>query len=109
MKNTPVILVVDDQIKNIELLEAFLIPQGYEILRAQSGDEALCKLTDNSIDLILLDVMMPGMDGLQFIQSFRALHGLAEIPVLMITAEASKYKCGICPAGVTAHWYRLRP
>ena len=60
MKDKPIILVVDDQPQNIELLEAYLVPQGYEIVKAASGEEALEKLSDNQIDLILLDVMMPG-------------------------------------------------
>jgi CheY-like chemotaxis protein len=65
MKNQSVILVVDDQPQNIELLEAILSPQDYEIIRASSGEEALEKLSGNQIDLILLDVMMPGMDGFE--------------------------------------------
>jgi len=47
--------------KNIRLLEAFMIPQGYEIFTAANGKEALSKLDKNQIDLILLDVMMPDM------------------------------------------------
>ena len=90
MKNTPVILVVDDQIQNIELLEAFLIPQGYEILRAQSGDEALCKLTDNSIDLILLDVMMPGMDGFEVTRRVRENPTSRQLPIMLVTALREK-------------------
>ena len=50
MKNKSVILVVDDQLQNIELLEAYLIPQGYEIVKAASGEEALEKLVHNQID-----------------------------------------------------------
>jgi CheY-like chemotaxis protein len=60
MKDKPVILVVDDQPQNIELLEALLAPHGYDIVLAASGEEALGKLAGSQIDLILLDVMMPG-------------------------------------------------
>ena len=63
MKDKPVILVVDDSPENIELLETQLVPHGYEIVTAASGEEALEKLSGNPIDLILLDVMMPGIDG----------------------------------------------
>ena len=65
MKGKPVILVVDDQPQNIELLEAYLVPNGYEIIMATSGEDAMGKLSGNQIDLILLDVMMPGMDGFE--------------------------------------------
>jgi len=86
MKNTPVILVVDDQSQNIELLEAFLVPQGYCILRAQSGDETLTKLNGASIDLVLLDVMMPGMDGFEVTRRIRANPCFLQLPIMLVTA-----------------------
>ena len=52
MKDKPVILAVDDQIQNIELLEAYLIPQGYEIIKAASGRVALENLSGNQVDLV---------------------------------------------------------
>ena len=88
MKDKPVILVVDDQPLNIELLEAHLVPQGYEIIKATSGEEALMKLAGNQIDLILLDVMMPSMNGYEVC---RVLKQKAEyLPVIMITALGSR-------------------
>ena len=88
MKDKPLILVVDDQPLNIELLEAYLVPQGYEIVKAASGQEALAKITDRPIDLILLDVMMPSMDGYEVC---RILKKKAEyLPVIMITALGSR-------------------
>ena len=71
MKDKPVILIVDDQPQNIELLEAHLVPQGYEIVKAANGEEPLGKLSGNQIDPILLDVMMPGMDGFEVIRRVR--------------------------------------
>ncbi len=59
------ILVVDDAPPNIRLLEALLVPQGYAVVGATSGAEALRKVADESADLVLLDVVMPGMDGLE--------------------------------------------
>jgi len=85
MKDKPVILVVDDQFQNVELLEAYLVPQGYEIVKAASGEEALEKLSGNQIDLILLDVMMPGMSGIEVLQKLRADKKTGLIPVVMVT------------------------
>jgi two-component system, cell cycle response regulator len=86
MKDKPVILVVDDQPQNIELLEAHLVPQGYEIVKATNGEEALGKLSGNQIDLILLDVMMPKMSGFEVLEKLRADEKTRLIPVVMITA-----------------------
>jgi len=79
-------LVVDDQIQNIELLEAFLTPQGYDIIRAQSGKEALAILSGNDIDLILLDVMMPGMDGFEVTRRVRENPSFQLLPIILVTA-----------------------
>ena len=86
MKNKPVILVVDDEPQNIELLEAFLIPQGYEIVKAANGEEALRKLSGNQIDLILLDVMMPGMDGFEVTRRVRQDNTHRLLPIILVTA-----------------------
>jgi CheY-like chemotaxis protein len=85
MKDKPIILIVDDQLQNIELLEAHLAPQGYEIVKAASGQEALEKLSGNKIDLVLLDVMMPGMSGLEVLKKLRADEKTRLIPVVMVT------------------------
>ncbi len=86
MKDKPVILVVDDQPQNIELLEAHLVPQGYEIVEAANGEEALGKISDNQIDLILLDVMMPGMNGYEVCRKVKSDSGNAFLPIVMLTA-----------------------
>ena len=85
MKEKPVLLVVDDLSQNIELLEAHLEPQGYDILKAANGKEALEKLSSNQIDLVLLDVMMPGMNGFEVLEKLRADKKTERIPVIMIT------------------------
>jgi len=90
MKNKPVILVVDDQLNNILLLEGFLVRQGYEIIQAESGQEALDKLSENQIDLVLLDVKMPGMSGFEVLTKLRADKKTQRIPVVMITAQIEK-------------------
>lgn len=86
MKAKPVILVVDDQPQNIELLEAHLVPPGYEIVTAASGEEALGKLSGGPIDLILLDVMMPGMDGFEVTRRVRQDDTNRLLPIILVTA-----------------------
>lgn len=86
MKAKPVILVVDDQLQNIELLEAHLVPQGYEIVQAANGEEALGKLSGNQIDLILLDVIMPGMDGFEVTRRVRQDHTHRLLPIILVTS-----------------------
>ena len=85
MKDKPVILIVDDEPQNIELLEAYLVPQGYEIVKAANGEEALGKLSDNQIDLILLDVMMPGMDGFEVTRRVRQDNAHRLLPIILVT------------------------
>ena len=86
MKDKPVILVVDDQPQNIELLEAHLVLQGYEIVKAANGEEALQKLSGNQVDLILLDVMMPGMNGYEVCKRVKRNSADHFLPIVMLTA-----------------------
>jgi response regulator RpfG family c-di-GMP phosphodiesterase len=86
VKNKPVILVVDDNPQNIELLEAHLVPQGYEILKAEDGASALKTIVENSVDLVLLDVKMPKVDGFEVCRRIKGNERHRNIPVVMITA-----------------------
>jgi putative two-component system response regulator len=86
MKEKPLILVVDDQAQNIELLEAFLVPQGYGVVMAGSGEEALERLSANPIDLVLLDVIMPGMDGFALTRRIRQDSASLLLPIILVTA-----------------------
>ncbi len=86
MKDNPIILVVDDQPQNIELLEAYLIPLGYEIVTAANGEDALGKLSISEIDLILLDVMMPGMNGYEVCRKIKKVPRTTFLPIVMLTA-----------------------
>ena len=87
MKRKPVVLVVDDQLQNIMLLEGFLVRQGYEIIQAENGQEALEKLFGNHVDLVLLDVKMPGMSGFEVLAKLRDDKKTRRIPVIMITSH----------------------
>ncbi len=86
MKNKPLILVVDDKLQNVQLLEALLIPQGYEIISASNGNDALLKVSDNQLDLILLDVQMPGIDGFEVTRRIRLSDMHHTVPIILVTA-----------------------
>ncbi|MCK6418846.1 MAG: PleD family two-component system response regulator [Alphaproteobacteria bacterium] len=80
------VLVVDDILPNVKLLEAKLTSEYYDVLTASSGKEALEKVASQSPDLVLLDVMMPGMDGFEVCARIKQNPKLAHIPVVMVTA-----------------------
>ncbi len=80
------VLVVDDILPNVKLLEAKLASEYYEVLTATSGAEALEKVESEAPDIILLDVMMPGMDGFEVCQRIKSNPAFAHIPVVMVTA-----------------------
>lgn len=85
MKNSTV-LIVDDEPTGREVLRGLLLGQGYDLAFAQSGEEALEVAASLIPDLILLDVMMPGMDGFETCLQLRADPVLAEVPIIMVTA-----------------------
>ncbi|MDB5884313.1 MAG: hypothetical protein JWR74_484, partial [Polaromonas sp.] len=84
------ILIVDDEVQNLKLLEVLLYPEGYVTLSAASGEEALAVIAQQAPDLILLDVMMPGMDGYEVATRLKANPATANIPIIMITALADR-------------------
>ena len=87
MREKPLILVVDDVPDNVEILEMRLAAQGYEIATAQDGVEALEKVAALLPDLVLLDVMMPRMDGIETVQRLKSDAALPFIPVILVTAK----------------------
>lgn len=80
------VLVVDDILPNVKLLEAKLASEYYDVLTATSGLEALEKVAQQSPDIVLLDVMMPGMDGFEVCKKIKENPATAHIPVVMVTA-----------------------
>ena len=80
------VLVVDDILPNVKLLEAKLASEYYDVLTATSGEEALEKVERDGPDIILLDVMMPGMDGFEVCKKIKSNPAYAHIPVVMVTA-----------------------
>ena len=86
MNHASTILIVDDEPVERETMRVLLSGRGYNLVVAPSGAEALEKASALSPDLILLDVMMPGMDGFKVCQRLRADPLLAEVPIIMVTA-----------------------
>jgi signal transduction histidine kinase len=82
----PRVLIVDDERRNAELLKVLLTPEGYTLLTATNGEDALGLLAAQKPDLILLDVMMPGMDGYEVATKIKQNPATNNIPIIMLTA-----------------------
>jgi class 3 adenylate cyclase/CheY-like chemotaxis protein len=90
MRERPLILVVDDLPDNIEIVRLRLESQVYDVIAAADGVEALEQVRAHSPDLILLDVMMPRMDGIETVKRLKADATLPFIPVVMLTAQSDR-------------------
>jgi adenylate cyclase len=88
VRTPPLILIVDDNPTNLDILQARLAPHNYEILTATDGEEALAIAREKQPDLILLDIMMPKMDGIEVCRHLRADPSLPFMPIIMVTAKA---------------------
>ena len=80
------VLVVDDTPVNLKLLADLLVAKGYEVVTATSGVEALARVEATAADIVLLDVMMPGMSGYEVCRKIRENPATAMVPVVMVTA-----------------------
>ncbi|MEI6332016.1 MAG: EAL domain-containing protein [Pseudanabaena sp. ELA645] len=90
------ILIVDDEPRNFDVIEAFLNEYDYALNYASSGQEALESLEILEIDLILLDVMMPDMDGIEVCEHIKAIPKYRPIPIIMVTALTAKEDLAQC-------------
>lgn len=81
------ILIVEDEFDIRELLEAYLTNEGYKVIAAEDGEEALERFHDGNPDLVLLDLLLPGLDGFQVC---RAIREESDLPVIMLTALGSE-------------------
>ena len=99
MTADPVILAVDDLAQNVRLLEAVLSPKGFRVVTASTGEEALDVLGKEHPDLVLLDILMPGMDGYEVCRRIRQDPETAFLPVIMITASGEEQKIRAIEAG----------
>ena len=85
------ILVVDDEKNICRLVESALRQNGYEVASVNSGEEALVSIKNCSFDAIILDVILPGMDGLEALRQIRATPSCHHIPVIMLTSKNSEF------------------
>jgi adenylate cyclase len=88
VRTPPLILVVDDVADNVEILQLRLESQGYEVITAGDGEAALAIVREQLPDLVLLDIQMPKLDGIETVKQLKADSGLPFIPVIMVTARA---------------------
>ena len=96
MKKSKLILVVDDEIHNFDVIEALLFKDKYELKYAADGVQALELLNTIQPDLILLDVMMPGLDGIEVCRRIKSNPHVRHIPIVMATALDSKEDLASC-------------
>jgi signal transduction histidine kinase len=90
MSEPATILIVDDEQANRRLLQALLRPEGYVTRAATSGEEALASIADDPPDLILLDVIMPGLDGREVASAVKTDPVTRNIPIIMVTARGDR-------------------
>lgn len=88
MNNKKRILCIEDEAEMIELMRLVLEREGFEVIGAMGGEQGLRVVKKEKPDLILLDLMMPGMDGWEVYRQMRADRELADIPVVIVTAKA---------------------
>jgi class 3 adenylate cyclase/CheY-like chemotaxis protein len=93
------VLAVDDQPTNLRLLDAVLTPRGHRVITASSGAEALELLETEDVDLVLLDILMPEMDGHEVCRRIRSAAATEFLPVVMITASGSEQRLAALESG----------
>jgi DNA-binding response OmpR family regulator len=102
------ILAVDDEANVVRLLQIRLGALGYEVVTAADGEAALRRVADEKPDLVLLDVMMPKMDGFEVLRRLKADPETERIPVIMLTARG-QFADLAHGYGEGAHWYFHKP
>ena len=93
------VLIVDDQDQNRRLLDAVLTPRGFRVRTCASGDEALAEVSAEPPDVVLLDILMPGMDGYEVCRRLRSDPATELLPIVMITASGAEEKVKSIQAG----------
>jgi adenylate cyclase len=98
-RERPKILVVDDIPENVRLMEAVLAPEGYDVVTAADGAEALAVVDAEQPDLVLLDIFMPELDGYAVCERLRENEATAVLPVIMVTSSIGEEKTRAIEAG----------
>jgi class 3 adenylate cyclase len=99
MTPRPTILVIDDNPQNRRLMEALLVPQGYEVVTMASGPDAFAWLDDHAADIVLLDIVMPEMNGYEVCRRLRQNPATEVLPVVMLTSSGDEDKVRAMEAG----------
>ena len=90
MKKENTILIVDDEVKNVRLLKAILTKENFNLVSSLNGEDALKIVKSNSVDLVLLDIMMMGMNGYTVCEKIKNNEKTRDIPILMLTVLTGK-------------------
>ena len=85
---SPLILLVEDNEKNMKLFRDVLRANGYRTLEATNGEHALALVHEHDPDVVIMDIRLPGIDGVEALRRLRADEGTASVPVLAVTAQA---------------------
>src|SRR5260370_3267329 len=111
MREPPLILVVDDVPDNVEILQLRLESQGYEVIAAGDGEAALALVRDQLPDLVLLDIMMPKLDGIATVKQLKSDAPLPFLPVILVTPPADAKECTpvLGPAGAACFTHAPPP
>ncbi len=85
------ILVVDDEPSIVELISYNLTKEGYEILKAYDADEALKIARNEPVDMFIVDIMLPGMDGFELVRTLRSMEDYRTVPVIFLSAKSEEF------------------
>ena len=119
IKNKRTIMLIDDSSTNNILYESILLDEGYDVIICEDAKTALKRLQKDIPDLIILDLMMPGIDGFHFLEKKKEMSEVVKVPVLMLTArvdresELKAYELGVVgymvkPVGITEITEKLK-
>ena len=98
------VLVVDDESLIRQIISIILKSAGYKVIEAVSGNDALSKMADRNFGLVITDLRMPGMDGIEFIKQLRSESAYRSVPVIMLTSEFSDFKKSEAEIAGVSEW-----